>query len=110
MPFSLNGTSTALNAFFPADRRSFPISIFAAGTTLIDPLWDLSVGPNPFTALIFPNTNGVLDATGAATVNVHLPLVPAIAGITIHAAFCTLSATLPSPVAVLSRRLDFVLQ
>ena len=63
-----------------------------------------------FTALLFPHTIGSRVATGHATVQVNLPPVPAIAGDTIDAAFCTLAAGLPSPIGILSTRLDYILQ
>lgn len=102
-PWSANGASFPLSVLTPSDPRTFPLSpIAAANPAALDPIWNLSVGPTPFTAAIFPDTFGVLDASGAGTVRVNIPPIAALLGLSITGAFCTLDAAAPSGIRSIS--------
>lgn len=107
MPWSLNPDALDLAAFTGgADRRAFPISPFVSGAfPALDPLWVLATGGSPFSAAVFPDTFGVLDAAGQATVRVHIPNLPSLAGATFHAAFATLDTMSPSGLRTISARI-----
>lgn len=87
MPFSLGIASIPIAA---GDPRRFPIQPFIPGTAMLDPVFELSVGPTPFTSQLYPDTFGTLDLTGSATVQVSIPDLPFLAGITLHSAMMAL--------------------
>lgn len=110
-PWSTNPAPFALRALDPLDPREFPISFADAANPLaLDPVWSLSVGPHPFTTLVFPDTFGIFDASGSAMVRINLPPIPALVGWQIHGAICALHPPALSGVSLVSPRLTLVLQ
>ncbi|MBN2492242.1 MAG: hypothetical protein JXQ29_15455 [Planctomycetes bacterium] len=59
---------------------------------------------------IFVNYQGILDASGRATLLVHIPPEPALAGITIYTAGITLDPHAPGGVHLVSTPLPFTIQ
>lgn len=111
LPFSTNPTPVSLSILGPTERRLFPVSFFAPGTfAALDPIFELSVGPSPFTPFVFPDTFGTLSASGTATARIFIPNLPLLIGGTIHGAFLTIDPSAPTSLRTISQRLSITFQ
>jgi len=91
--------------FSGATSPAIPLSLGRSIALADDFLLAMSLDPS---STIFLNTNGGLDAVGAATVTVLVPPSPSLSGLTVHAAFITLIS--PSIVSGVSAPLSITVQ